>query len=374
MLSAAGKWARDWAHATYPWTNVYGVARSLLALASALTLVFSPMSTLFFPVYGADPASRCQGVARVTAFCLAPSPSHEIVRALMVVALLVIASGWRPRWTAPLHAFIAFSLANNLSILDGGDQVALDLSLLLLPIALTDRRRWHWDPPAPVDLPARGSFLEDARRLAATFAWTLVRVQVAAIYFHAAIGKFGVEDWVDGTAVYYFSTNSLYGASSAVLLVMRPIVESAIGVTVLTWGTLVLEYLLSAALFMPKRYWRPLLVLGLSLHAGIIVVHGLLSFAITMFGALVLFLRPREASFNFAWLRMLGRCNRCVRRRTPRGGRGGAGWAVWKGVVQPGALCSFAGSGGGTVTGPRGSFISSARRRARVAAQYFGAR
>ena len=65
--------------------------------------------------------------------------------------------------------------------------------------------------------------------------------------------------------------------------------------------------------------------------------------------------------------------NRCVRRRTPRGGRGGAGWAVWNGVVQPGALCSFAGSGGGTVTGPRGSFISSARRRARVTAQYFGA-
>ena len=65
--------------------------------------------------------------------------------------------------------------------------------------------------------------------------------------------------------------------------------------------------------------------------------------------------------------------NRCVRRRTPRGGRGGAGWAVWNGVVQPVALCSFAGSGGCTVTGPRGSFISSARRRARVAAQYFGA-
>lgn len=300
MLTAIGKWARDWANASSPWTNVYGVARSLIALGSAVTLAFTPTSTLFFPVYGVNAAARCDGVARFTAFCLDPSRSHEIVRALLVVALLVIASGWRPRWTAPLHAFITFSIANNLSILDGGDQVALDLSLLLLPIALTDRRRWHWDAPAPE---VAIGFLADARRLVARFAWTLVRIQVAAIYFHAAIGKFGVEEWVDGTAVYYFSTNPMYGASSTVLSVMRPILESAIGVTALTWGALMLEYLLSAALFMPKRYWRPLLIAALTLHAGIIVVHGLLSFAIVMFGALVLFLRPMELPFDFAWLR-----------------------------------------------------------------------
>lgn len=300
MLTAIGKWARDWANASSPWTNVYGVARSLIALGSAVTLAFTPTSTLFFPVYGVNAAARCDGVARFTAFCLDPSRSHEIVRALLVVALLVIASGWRPRWTAPLHAFITFSIANNLSILDGGDQVALDLSLLLLPIALTDRRRWHWDAPAPE---VASGLLADARRLVARFAWTLVRIQVAAIYFHAAIGKFGVEEWVDGTAVYYFSTNPMYGASSTVLSVMRPILESAIGVTALTWGALMLEYLLSAALFMPKRYWRPLLIAALTLHAGIIVVHGLLSFAIVMFGALVLFLRPMELPFDFAWLR-----------------------------------------------------------------------
>lgn len=294
MLTALGKWAQGWSNATNPWTNVYGVARSLIALASALTLACTPTSALFFPVLGIDRAARCAGLGRVTAFCVDPQASHEIVRALMVVALLVVASGWRPRWTAPLHAFIAFSLVNNLSIIDGGDQVALDLSLLLLPIALTDRRRWHWDAPCP----ETASFTNDARRLVARFAWTLVRVQVAAIYFHAAIAKFGVEDWVDGTAVYYFSTHPMYGASSAVLSIIRPVLESSVGVTALTWGTLMLEYLLSAALFMPKKYWQPLLVLGLGLHAGIIVLHGLLSFAIVMFGALVLFLRPMDRVFE----------------------------------------------------------------------------
>jgi hypothetical protein len=79
---------------------------------------------------------------------------------------------------------------------------------------------------------------------------------------------------------------------------MRPILESAVGVTAITWGTLVLECLLSAALFMPKRFWRPLLLAGLALHAGIIVCNGLLSFAIVTFGALVLFLRPMEQAFD----------------------------------------------------------------------------
>jgi antimicrobial peptide system SdpB family protein len=131
----------------------------------------------------------------------------------------------------------------------------------------------------------------------------MVRVQVAAIYFHAAIAKFGVEDWVDGTAVYYFSMHPMLGASGTVLSLLRSILETGVGVAALTWGTLMLEYLLSAALFMPQRYWRPLLALGIAMHAGIIVLHGLFSFAVVMFGALVLFLRPMDRTFALPGVR-----------------------------------------------------------------------
>jgi antimicrobial peptide system SdpB family protein len=305
VLAAAGSWARRFAAESRPWTNVYGLARTLLALSSALTLAFTPTSALFVPVYGADPAARCKGVTQITAFCLDHSASHAFARALVVAALLVVASGWRPRWTALLHVFVTFSIANDLSILDGGDHVCLDLSLLLLPIALTDRRRWHW--AAPAEESGEGartgsppSLGDEARRLVAAFAGTLIRIQVAAIYFHAAIGKFGVEDWTDGTAVYYFFGNPMYGASHSVLAVLRPILVSPVGVAALTWGSLMLEYFLSAALVMSKRHWRPMLYAGLSLHAGIIVVHGLLSFAVAMFAALILFLRPSELAFDFA--------------------------------------------------------------------------
>ena len=143
---------------------------------------------------------------------------------------------------------------------------------------------------------------EELRRIVALFAVTALRIQVAAIYFHAAIGKFGVEAWVDGTAVYYYFRHPGFGAAPAVLSWLDPVLFSPVGVCAISWGTLVLEYLLSAALFMPKRYWKPLLVAALALHAGIIVVHGLMSFALAMFAALIVYLRPMEERFSVrAW-------------------------------------------------------------------------
>jgi antimicrobial peptide system SdpB family protein len=290
MLSLLGKRARAFAASSTPWTNVYGLARSLLALGTALTLTLTPTGHLFELGAGMKTVPICGGPASIGLFC--QFPHHlEWTRWLALLALVVIASGWRPRGTALVHWWIAFSIQNNAVVRDGGDQVTLVLATLLLPVALTDRRKWHWSAPAelPVGpMPVR----EELRRWTASFALLLVRIQVAAIYFHAAIGKFGVEEWVDGTAVYYFFNNPSFGAVPGVLKLLTPILASPLGVCAITWGTLVLEYVLSAALFMPRRSRRPLLVAGLVFHGGIMVVHGLVSFGLAMFAALILYLRP----------------------------------------------------------------------------------
>jgi antimicrobial peptide system SdpB family protein len=314
MLTRIGVRARRWAADQNPWTNVYGLARTLLALGTATTLAFTHSAQLFGPAAGILHAPVCDGVRGFGAFCLVPERGLELARWVAVLLLLVTASGWRPRVTALLQFWIAFSFQNNATIIDGGDQATLVLSILLLPVALTDSRVWHWGPAPESKAPLTGG--EEMRRLVALFALLLVRVQVAGIYFHAAIGKFGVEEWVDGTAVYYFFLDPTFGASAAVLPFLRPILKSAVGVCLISWGTLVLEYLLSAALFMPKRYWRPLLVAGLALHAGIIMVHGLVSFGFAMFAALVLYLRPIEAAFDFSWLGGLCRLFTPARRPT----------------------------------------------------------
>jgi hypothetical protein len=73
---------------------------------------------------------------------------------------------------------------------------------------------------------------------------------------------------------------------------VRPIVLNPVPVALLTWSVVVLEFALAAGLVVGKRYWRALLWGGIALHAGIIVLHGLVSFGFAMIAALILYLRP----------------------------------------------------------------------------------
>lgn len=118
------------------------------------------------------------------------------------------------------------------------------------PIALTDSRRWHWGNPAPEESSRR-----EVAALVAVAALFLIRIQVAGIYLHACLGKLGVAEWRDGTALYYWLNSPMFGAPGWLrwplghLLSLGPVVAG------LTWGTLALEFSLAIGLFMPKRRW-----------------------------------------------------------------------------------------------------------------------
>jgi antimicrobial peptide system SdpB family protein len=314
LLEGLGARGRSWARAVDPWTNVYGLARTLIAGSTAMTLAFNRTTTLFVPAAGGIRAPLCDGVRGGGLYCLVPEHDLGLARWIAVALLLVVASGYRPRFTGVLHWWLAFSLQANALTIDGGDNAAAVLSLLLIPVTLTDPRKWHWQKAPAVANTAS----DDALRLVALVTLVVVRVQVAGIYFHAAIGKLAVEEWTNGTALYYLSQSPIFGASGVVAAALRAIVVSAVGVTLMTWSVLVLEYFLSAGLVMPKRFWGTLYVLGLSLHAGIIVIHGLWSFSTVMFAALTLYLRPTERPFALdRWLAVPRRLARAVRIHLP---------------------------------------------------------
>jgi len=172
MLTHLGTKARAWATQVDPFTNVYGAARSILALATALTLFFNRTSTLFRPVVGIEDVPLCAGIRSAGAFCVAGSAHLDAARWLALVGLLVIASGWRPRVTGVLHAWIAFSFQANAMAIEGGDQVSAILTLLLVPVTLLDDRKWHWLPRTNVAPSDR----EDMRRLVARTCFTLIRL------------------------------------------------------------------------------------------------------------------------------------------------------------------------------------------------------
>lgn len=298
MLSGIGERSRAWLRNVDPWTNVYGVSRTLLAIGTLTTLLFSRPTDLFRPALDLPEAPICSGISRFGLFCQLRPDQLEISWWIAIAILVVVASGWRPRWTGILHWWVAVSLATSAITVDGGDQVTAILTLLLLPVTFTDPRRWHWDKHSE-ELP-RGR--RELARLLALTALVAIRVQVAGIYFHSATAKFHVPEWANGTAVYYWFTDPLFGAPPWLATILDPMLANPISVTMITWGALVLEIFLFTGLVMDPRHRRKLLVLGLMFHAGIALVHGLVSFALAMCGALILYLRPPNDEFRFPFL------------------------------------------------------------------------
>lgn len=272
-----------------PWTNVYALGRTLLALSPLLTLLFNPANVLFAP--NAEwQAPKCEGwIAQIGLFCV--SPSLELARVVAILVLVLVVIGWRPRWTAIPHAWVVLSMQNSMTLTEGGDQIAGNLALLLLPVALADGRRWHWSAAPVAGTPVHGG---ETRRMVANTTLVLVRFQVAVIYLHAAAGKAAVPEWLDGTAVYYWMLDPQFGPDGVREYVLTAFTATAWGVTMVTWGSIVIEFMLAAGLVAGAPMRKVLFWIGILFHLGIAVALGLTTFGVTMAGALILFLWPRE--------------------------------------------------------------------------------
>jgi antimicrobial peptide system SdpB family protein len=281
--AAAGRWARP-RLANPPWASGLGLARTILALGTLGTLLATSPQVLMSPLADGTQPPLCDGAARAGVWCVLPSWHGEAARWLSIAVLAVTASGWRPRITAVPHWYVSWSLMVNASILDGGDQVTAVLALLLVPVAVTDPRRWHWQRP-----PERRG---DTARIVAYAALLLIQIQVAGIYLHASVAKLGVREWADGTALYYWLHDATFGAPGWLRPVVDALTGSPAGVAALTWSSIGLELTLAVAILLRPAAKRLLLVAGLVFHGLIAVTLGLLSFDAAMSGALLLYLLP----------------------------------------------------------------------------------
>jgi antimicrobial peptide system SdpB family protein len=266
-----------------PWTPAVGVARTILALSTLLTLLANDPAVIFSPLgLKGTEAPVVAVLARYSLFYLIDN--LVLAKWLAIAILAVAASGWRPRITGLLHWWVAFSFAASVVVVDGGDQVAAVLALLLLPVVLTDPRKWHWQSVACRPRETTSAFF-------ARSALVMIQVQVCVIYLAAAVGKFGVKEWVNGTAIYYWLSHPLFGMTGWRAELAHPIITTAWGVVALTWGVMALELLLAMGVLASPRTRKRLFVAGVVLHVGIMGVHGLVSFGLAMIAALVLYFR-----------------------------------------------------------------------------------
>lgn len=115
---------------------------------------------------------------------------------------------------------------------------------------------------------------------------------MSVIYFQSCVAKLPHAEWADGSALYYWINNYAFGAPDWLRPALSALAENPVGVAAMTWGPLVLEIALAAALLLPQRIRWMLLPAGVLFHLGIAVVMGLWSFAFAMWAGLLLLLTP----------------------------------------------------------------------------------
>jgi antimicrobial peptide system SdpB family protein len=275
---------------TFSWSNSIGMARAILALGTLLTLLLNPTDILFEP----SVLNEKTNLLRTYSLFFLLKKSLVTAKLLSCAVLLLVVWGIYPRITGLLHWYVAYSFFVACNSVDGGDHITSVLSLLLVPITLTDNRRSHWAAPTQAFNTTRSFF-------ARTF-FVLIQLQVCVIYLHAFAGKLEAKEWVNGTATFYWLTHEYFGVNE----LFRPLLYKALAntyiVTLFTWGILVIEFALAAGVLLDvqSKKRKRLLLLGISLHFGIFMVHGLASFLFATTAGLLLYLLPNGYEFDFS--------------------------------------------------------------------------
>jgi antimicrobial peptide system SdpB family protein len=278
-----------------PWTNVYGLSRSLLAFGTLSTLLFSDERILFLSKENISLlglAKSASIINKISLFSIIPYEFIDLAKYLAILILILVVIGWRPKITGLLHWWVSVSFISSCIIIDGGDQLTSILTLLLIPICLTDNRKWHWlNQDVSTGRSKYYAILSYSSLI-------VIRIQIAVLYFSAAVSKMGVTEWANGTAIYYWFQNPEIGLSKSVFTNVAPFVTNSIVVSALTYGTIIFELTLFMLLVINKRFYKYFLVFAIAFHLGIVFLFGLYSFFFAISGALILYLRPLSECFK----------------------------------------------------------------------------
>lgn len=265
-----------------------GLIRTLLAFGNLFTLLLNPIAELFpHEQWTARLASRENILDKINMFFLFDYNHLYVPYILSILILLMVVVGYFPQITSILHCWVAYSILHALVIVEGGDQITYNLTFLLIPLCLFDRRINHWHKQV--------TFNYHLNKYLDYFLFTIlcfIQIQVALLYLDAGIEKCKGAEWLDGSGIYYWSTDTVFGASGIIASILFWIFKSGILTFFFTWGVIALEITLFASLFMTSKQRKHLFLLGVFFHIMIILVHGLFSFGLAMIAALILLLRP----------------------------------------------------------------------------------
>lgn len=125
----------------------------------------------------------------------------------------------------------------------------------------------------------------------------VIRLQIAFLYFQAAIEKAYQRQWNNGTAMYYWLNDYQFGLNDFLKPFFAPILESSLLLFLSSWLVIIFELILAVGIMLKQQYKYLLFGVAFLFHFLIVIIHGLGTFWLSMTGALILFLFDFEKTF-----------------------------------------------------------------------------
>jgi len=265
-----------------------GIVRSLLAFSLLINLLFTGKDKLFFYNLYANINPNIFEVKYgiLTQYSIFNLLDIEVAFYLTIVILLVIISGYFSKLTSILHFYICFSFVCSSELVNGGNKISLVLTLLLIPICFLENRKNHW-----IDEPKKPNFYRD---ISLNIILLFARMQICYIYFQTFYKKIALNEWSNGTAIWYYLQKPNYFDNDEDLrrMILDFVLHNDKLLVISTWTVLLIELSLAFTLFVKQENRIYLFLLGLLLHTGIAIFMGLFSFAVVMISALILLTFP----------------------------------------------------------------------------------
>lgn len=233
----------------------------------------------------------CSNLPIPTAFCASDMMglNYEVMRWVMIIIILIALLGFVPYVTGILHWYICYSIQQSFLPVDGGDQISMVITFLLIPITLLDFRFNYF-------LSEKKKLNEYIINITGSF-MLLIKIQVFLIYINAAIERLRNKEWADGTALYYFFSDSVFGIPEWEYQLTSFIWESNL-IILVTWSVTALEFFLAFNIIQNKVTNKIALISGIIFHIFIGLTIGIWTFTIVMIACLILYLHPDMRLFN----------------------------------------------------------------------------
>ncbi|RKT54653.1 HTTM domain-containing protein [Saccharothrix australiensis] len=259
------------------------VGRALLAAAQLAVLVFNQDADLFVATREHPTGVDCGGV-RAAALPCATADAPLVGRIAAVAVLLVVASGYRPRWTCVPHWYVTAGLAMTMPMANGGDKIAQIATMLLVPLCLGDDRVWQW---GPVVRPLAANW-----RGVAFAALVVLRGQLCLVYAYAGLSKLGDPLWRQGSAMSVVFADPYFGLAREVHDLVAPALSWYWPMALLGWSVIAAQLVIAVAVLGGPRARALAFALGLCLHLGIALLMNLPLFTLAVLGMLVVGCAP----------------------------------------------------------------------------------